>query len=110
LFDKWDSNPLAATTRAYPIDFGMPSGVNVSLTLHLPDGYTIVNATQSTSGVLPNNGGGLEVDFTNNSGTVTYTVGYHLDKAVYNEGEYAVLKDFFEKIIQFEKTPVTFKK
>jgi hypothetical protein len=110
LFDKWDSNPLAAPTRAYPIDFGMPSGVNVSLTLHLPNGYTIANAPQSTSAALPNNGGGLEVNFVNNNGTVTYNLGYHLDRAVYNEGEYAALKDFFDKIILFEKTPVTFKK
>jgi hypothetical protein len=109
LLDTLTTNPFVSDSRVYPVDFGMPSAYSFIFTLHLPAGYTIANPpqniTEDVDGI-----GSINAVFSTDQSTVTYTLSYNLDKAVYPVANYAKLKAFFDKIILAEKTPVTIKK
>jgi hypothetical protein len=108
--DTLISNPFTAVTRIYPVDFGMPSATSFTLTLHLPDNYTVDNPPQNTTLDLPGNGGNLSATFDSAGNTITYTFAYHIDKSNFAVAEYPALRDFFDKIALAENTVITIKK
>jgi hypothetical protein len=110
IYGKWNNNPFTANTRDYPVNFGMPYLYNFTLTLNLPANITVTNSPENLSAIMPDNGGKLTATYENNNNVISYSDVYSINKPAYSVKQYPALKDFFDKIILFEKTPVTFKK
>jgi len=110
MFNTIGTNPFQSNTRSTPVDFGMPSVMRLSLTIHLPANYTIDNAPQNLTMNLPNNGGGYATTFESDNNTITYSQILRLNKPVYSVEEYSFLKPFFDQVVDSEKVKFTFKK
>ncbi|HEY0246075.1 MAG TPA: DUF3857 domain-containing protein, partial [Mucilaginibacter sp.] len=76
---------------------------------HLPDQYEVVTP-QPVSMAMPNQGGRFITTFDSNSNTFTFSDILNFSKPVYMPEEYPYLKEFYNKIIQTEKTNLVFKK
>lgn len=110
LFDSYSSNPLKMTERTYPVDYGMTSTERFTLTLHLPEGYTVDELPKDVGLTLPGDGGKFISGFQNNDNTVTFTRIIQLNKPVYTPEEYPYLKEFYNKIILSQNVGIMIKK
>jgi hypothetical protein len=110
LLDHIIHNPYKLATRNYPVDKGMPSTERFSLTLHLPPNYVIDTPPQQINISLPDNGGKFETFFQPDNNSFNYSHIIQFNKAIYEPYEYSALKEFFNKIILFEKNMVTLNK
>jgi transglutaminase-like putative cysteine protease len=108
--DYISSNPYKLTERTYPVDMGMPSNDRYTLTLHLPDGYTIENAPQDIGIALPNQGGRFITSYQADGNSFTFSHIVQFSKPVYSPAEYPYLKELFNKIILTQKAEMVLKK
>ena len=107
---KISTNPFKLTTRSYPVDMGMPGDYRTVLTIHLPASYKIESPPQDVRVVLPNNGGRFMTDYQVGDNTFTFSHIIQFTKSIYQTGEYADLKEFYNKIIQSEKAEMIIEK
>lgn len=110
LWDHMTSNPFKLAERDYPVDWGMPSNERYSVTLHLPQQYTIENMPQNVAFAMPNQGGKFLTSFVSENNTFTFSYITQLNKSVYQPEEYPYLKELFNKIILTEKNEMVFRK
>jgi len=110
LFNHITRNPYKLAERNYPVDKGMPLTERFSLTLHLPDNYVIDAPPKEINLALPDNGGRFQTEFQPGANSFTYLHIFQFNKAVYQPEEYTALKEFFNKIILFQKDQVRLNK
>lgn len=103
-------NPYKLAERSYPVDIGMPTDTRLILTVHLPARYTLGSTPQDLSLGLPNNGGKFLTALQTDQGSFTFSNVIQLSKPVYGAEEYPYLKEFYNKIVQAEKTDLVFNK
>lgn len=112
IIDRLINNPYKLAERSYPVDIGMPSVTRYTLTMHLPDGYTIEDAPKNTTLGLPNSGGNFITDYEANTTGTEFTFAHviQLNKSVYDTNEYPYLKEFYNAVILSGKDEIIFKK
>lgn len=108
--DTYKVNPLKMAERTYPVDYGMPATERLTLTLHIPDGFTVDELPKDIGFTLPGDGGKFICGFQNNDNTITFTRIIQLNKPAYTAGEYLYLKEFYNKIILSQNLGITVKK
>jgi len=108
--DRTDTNPFKLADRSFPVDMGMASDDRFILTMHLPAQYTIESPPQALSVSLPNNGGKFLTAYEPSDNSFTFSDVVQFNKSVYSPQEYPYLKDIYNRIIQFEKAEMVFKK
>ena len=110
LIDYITRNPFRLAERNYPVDMGMPSTERVTLTLHLPDNYTIETQPQQSGIALPNDDGRFQTVFQTDGNSFTFSHVIQFNKSIFSSEEYPYLKELYNKIILAEKTPIMIKK
>ncbi len=110
LFDHIVRNPYRLEQRSYPVDKGMAYAQQFSLTLHLPDNYVLDAPPKVIDITLPDNGGKFQTFFKPGVNSFNYSHILEFDKAIYQPEEYAALKEFFNRIILFQKDQVRLNK
>ncbi|MBS1508062.1 MAG: DUF3857 domain-containing protein [Bacteroidetes bacterium] len=96
---KEESNPFAAQTREYPIDFVSPLERAYVLTLQIPEGYVVEELPQSRVIKLPNNDGRAFFNFSTANSKVFVTYNLLLSKTLFFKEEYPALKEFYAHLI-----------
>jgi hypothetical protein len=104
------TNPLKLNERSYPIDMGMASEDRNVITLHLPAQYTVETPPQVMAISIPNSGGRYMTSYEPDGNTFSFSYVTQFGKSVYGAEEYPYLKEFFNKIIQSQKTEMVFRK
>ncbi|HVW95122.1 MAG TPA: DUF3857 domain-containing protein [Mucilaginibacter sp.] len=108
--DQLTTNPLKLNERSYPIDMGMASEDRCVITVHLPDNYSVDTPPPTTAIGMPNNGGKYITSFEQGDKSFSFTYFTQFNKSVYGAEEYPYVKEFFNKIIQSQKTEMVIKK
>ncbi|SHM11789.1 DUF3857 domain-containing protein [Mucilaginibacter sp. OK098] len=108
--NKIITNPLKLNERSYPVDMGMASEDRYVITLHLPTQYTVETPPQTTSISIPNGGGRYMASYEPGDNSFSFLYVTQFSKSVYSAEEYPYLKEFFNKIIQSQKTEMVFRK
>lgn len=110
LIDYITRNPFRLAERNYPVDMGMPSTDRFTLTLHLPDNYTIETEPQQGGIALPNDDGKFQTVFQTDGNSFTFSDIIQFNRSIFSSAEYPYLKELYNKIILAEKTPIMIKK
>ncbi|WP_439127335.1 hypothetical protein, partial [Polaribacter sp.] len=110
LFDRLEENPFKLSERNYPVDFGYPFNSNFSLSLKIPDNYSVEQLPKGKAVSLPNNGGVFFLKASNKENVISLFVRFNLTKRKYSSEEYFALKEFFKQIIIAENTYIVLKK
>jgi hypothetical protein len=106
-FDKIGVNPFKLKERNYPVDFGYPRRYNHAISLTVPEGYTVENLPKKLQLGLPNKGGRVTLSDKISENTITIYLRINIRRKLYTEDEYFYLKEFFNRIIQVEKSYIT---
>ena len=104
------TNPLKLNERSYPVDMGMASENRYVITLHLPAQYSVETPPQATAIAIPNGGGRYIASYEPGDNSFSFSYVTQFSKSVYSAEEYPYLKEFFNKIIQSQKTEMVFRK
>ncbi|PZP45508.1 MAG: DUF3857 domain-containing protein, partial [Pseudopedobacter saltans] len=111
LLDKITKNPFNLNDRNYPIDLGIKSTSSSKINIEVPSDFEIVSNPTNIHLVLPNK----EAVFINSDKldsnhhlNAEYIVQFNNTK--FSPSDYSLLKEFFSRIIQLEKTDIVFKR
>lgn len=108
--DHVSENPFKLQDRTYPVDWGAPSETKIMINVNFPEAYEITGKPQNLALGLPASGGKYVTETTVNGNQFTFTKVIQLNKSVYLPEEYPYLKELFNKMVQAERTEITFKK
>ncbi|MNK03378.1 hypothetical protein D3C87_212230 [compost metagenome] len=99
-------NPFKLNERNYPVDLGTASEERISIHITLPDNFLLKEQPKDVSIGLPNQGGRylLQTNLLDKSLTVNQQLLF--SKAIYTSEEYHYLKEFYNRIIQAQKSDV----
>lgn len=99
-------NPFKLNERNYPVDLGAASEERISINITLPEKYLVKEKPSDISIALPNQGGKylVRTDVTDNNLLISQQLQFN--KAIYTSEEYHYLKEFYNRIVQTQKTDV----
>ncbi|WP_461790781.1 DUF3857 domain-containing protein [Pedobacter sp.] len=99
-------NPFKLKERNYPVDLGAAREERILIRIALPSGFSIKEHPKDYSLALPNQGGRYILQTGINENEFTLNQLFTLNKAIYTSEEYYYLKEFYNQIIQKQKTDV----
>jgi len=105
-----DKNPFKLDKRLYPVDFGSKWAENYTVSIQIPDGYSITTLPKNFGVALPEKMGEFKF-IINQKGTNKLQVltSLKINTAIIPPNYYADLKDFFKQVVekQTEKVVLT---
>lgn len=99
LFEAIKENPFKLAERNYPVEYAWTTDITYSLTLTIPDGYTVTELPAAMNIKLDENAGSFLFTSGLSGNTVTISSKFSLGKKVFLPEEYQYLKDFYNEII-----------
>jgi hypothetical protein len=106
-FDRIGENPFKLKERNCPVDFGYPRKHNYAVSLTIPEGYKIESLPKKLAISLPNKGGRFILSAKENGNTINIYLRISIRRKIFTEEEYFYLKEFYNKIIQTEKSYIS---
>ncbi len=103
-------NPFNLNERTYPIDLGAASDERIVINIALPDNYELIEKPKDMALGLPNNGGKYLLQTVLQDNKLTINQVKQFGRSIYDPEEYPYLKEFYNKIIQNQKTDLLLKK
>lgn len=110
LMERKESNPFKLETRKYPIDYGHPVKSRYILNLAIPDGYEVAELPKSCNLVLPDKAAGFVYQVVQNGNVVQLNTNFEINKTVFTESEYLLVKEFYNQVIAKQSEVILFKK
>lgn len=110
LVARYTDNPLKLAKRNYPVDIANGVESSYSLTLTIPDGYTVKEKPRDLGVALPVNGAKYSRKFEVAGNTLQMHVKYELNQLVFESKQYGSLKGFFDYRVQSEAEQVVLEK
>jgi len=89
---------------------GMASEDRYAITVHLPAGYMVDTPPQTMAISIPNNGGKYISSYEPGDNSFSFVYLTQFNKSVYGTEEFPGIKEFYNKIIQSQKTEMVLKK
>lgn len=105
-----DENPFKVAERSYPVDFGSPFDRTMIASIEIPEGYAVDELPQSKVTMLPNNAGRLTYSASVNGNIVTVTNMVSINKAMYTQEEYPLLRELYNLIVSKSAEQIVLKK
>lgn len=101
LFLSTTSNPFKLEKREYPIDYGYPSGKDITSTIKIPEGYQIESLPEPMVLTMPDGIGQIKYNIkTQGTNTIQLKVVSEINQAVIPSMYYETLKDYYKKMIE----------
>lgn len=103
-------NPFKLEKRIYPIDFGNAFDRVYILNLTLPEGYQVDELPETKAMMLPKGAGRYMYNVTNNGNVITITSMMSINKAIFVQDEYPILREFYNLMIAKQTEQIVLKK
>lgn len=103
-------NPFKSNERLYPIDFITPIDKKYTLSLTIPDGYTVESTVNNIRFGLPDKSAVIAVNSAINGSEITLTYRFTITKPIYLQNEYLDLKTFFDEAVKKQSEMIVLKK
>lgn len=107
---NFTENPFKLSERIYPIDFGSPFEKMILGKITIPEGYTIDELPKSKILALPNNMGKFMYNVTTIGNTINYTSNFSINKALFVQDEYPLLREFYTQVVAKQAEQIVLKK
>jgi hypothetical protein len=109
-FTKIKENPFKSEDRKYPVDFGHSFDQMYVLKLTIPEGYVVDEAPQPKAMALPGGAGRFTYSFSQVGNTLSLINNLQINKSVFNQEEYASLREFYNQVVAKQAEQVVLKK
>ena len=98
-FDKMNDNPFKLEERKTPIDFAYPREINFIVNIEIPDDYDVSALPNQVQMRLPDGSASFSYQVSVMNNMLMLNFKYNIDKIVYTQDEYALLRNFFMEMI-----------
>ena len=109
-FTGFHDNPFLNDTRVSNIDFGGLYNYSVNGTYKVPPGYKISALPKSVNLVMPDKSIVFKRVIGESDGDVVVRYAIDYKRAVFSQGEYVLIHDFFKKMYEMLNEPIVLKK
>jgi hypothetical protein len=106
----YPENPFKAEKRNYPIDFGSPFKELYTITITIPEGYSVEEIPEETSLKLPRNYAYFQYFTDVNPQQITLTTRMGINNPTMGYGMYSSLQQFYDLLIEKLNAQVVLKK
>jgi hypothetical protein len=93
-------NPFTANERKFPVDFGCPVTSTSSLTIKIPEGYSVIEKPGNISLILGTSDGNFEFVCKQNGNELVISYVFNITKTIFQPSEYNELKSFYTKVLK----------
>ncbi|WP_298883841.1 DUF3857 domain-containing protein [uncultured Polaribacter sp.] len=108
--NKISVNPFKLSERLYPIDFGYKRKNTYLTSLEFPNNYKIKSIPKDKALSLPNKLGKFIFKTNVVENKITVFLKYQLSKEIYDNNEYAYIKEFFNQLIKIQSEDIVLEK
>ncbi|MCZ6595146.1 MAG: hypothetical protein O6943_09560 [Bacteroidetes bacterium] len=102
----FSKNPFQLERRNYPVEFGYPLNITYLLSLDTGGNFEIENLPENIFVALPDNGGNLNVVYSETNGVINIRFSLKILKERFSPDYYVSLKDLFNKIMTVQANDV----
>jgi hypothetical protein len=99
LLQRMEDNPFKLNTRKYPIDFGHLIKKRYMLKLTIPDGYEVTSIPKPGILTVPDKTARFTYQVGISGNSVTVSTYFEINKSIYVESEYQLLREFYNQVI-----------
>ncbi|HEY4107823.1 DUF3858 domain-containing protein [Puia sp.] len=110
LAEGYKENPFKAAERKYPVEMPFSMDEMYSLTMEIPEGYTVDEIPKSAKVVFNDTEGYFEYLIVKGADNVQMRSRIKLKKATFKPEDYSSLRDFFAYIVKKQSEQIVFKK
>jgi len=110
LMERKENNPFKMATRKYPVDYGHPIRSRYILKLELPEGYEVTDMPKPCNIVLPDKSARFTYQAVLSGKTVQLNANFEINKTVFVETEYHLIKEFYNQVIAKQAEVIMLKK
>lgn len=110
LYGAIKENPFKLEDRQYAVDYGHKSKYTATISIAVPDTYTIKKIPQKQAVYMPNKSASLIVNSYLTGNTVNVYLKIVIHKPTFYKEEYLYLKEFYNKIIKAENSFIALEK
>jgi hypothetical protein len=104
------SNPFKLEKREYPVDFAYPFRKAYMFRFTLPDDYEVEELPESAAFQLPGKDGLFRYNISSMGNELQIMADFRINKVMFAQTEYAVLKQFYHQVVQKCAEQVVLKK
>ncbi len=109
--EQFKENPFIQENRLYPVDFGYTRKYIINYSLEIPENYSIKSLPDDKSFALHENAGNFRLSLNKNSNNkITLNSSISINKPVFYNSDYQLLKELFKEIINSQKTHIVIQK
>ncbi|NJB72620.1 hypothetical protein GGR42_003111 [Saonia flava] len=102
----FDKNPFLLEERNYPIDFGYKRNYTFSISIEVPNGYSVDQLPEKIKKVLSDNMGLLQFETSLTGNNITVYFNLSLNKTHYLPENYNELKELFANVVTVQNNTV----
>ena len=110
IFERQKTNPFTATSRIYPVDFGIPITQYYNMQFTIPEGYTVEEVPKNISYALDGRGCQFQYQVTQIDQKILVTMALFVNKTLFLPSEYPSLRNFFDLVINKQAEQLVLKK
>ncbi|MEM6966666.1 MAG: DUF3857 domain-containing protein, partial [Bacteroidota bacterium] len=103
-------NPFKLEVRKYPVDYAIPIEETYMLKLEIPDGYAVETLPEISKIALPEKAGQFSYSAKMVGGEIMVLSRLRINKTLFLEDEYALLKQFYNIIVKKHAEQIVLKK
>ena len=108
--EEWKENPFKSSDRKYPVEMPYTIDETYSLSMDIPDGYTVDELPKSARVSFNETEGSFEYLIQQSGTGIQLKSRIRLNKSVFQPDEYNTLREFFGFIVKKESEQIVFKK
>jgi hypothetical protein len=109
LFLKLAGNPFKPEKRIYPVDFTIPHADIIFIKFNLPEGFSIKGLPEPCKFIMPDKTAEFVYNPTSFGNSIQITAIFKINKPVYLQTEYPLLREFYNMVIDKQSEPVIIK-
>ncbi len=110
LIEHDEKNPFKTEMRMFPVDYGVPVDVNITVTMELPANVEVSSVPDRVAVALPSSGGRYMYFAQVEPTKLAISNILSIAKPVYQPEEYPYLRELYSKMIQAQATDIVIKK
>jgi len=110
IMNAMKTNPFKAENREYPVNFGSPEEFIFSYKLVVPESYSIEEFPKSKVLAMPENSAKYMYNTTVNGNIVNITSILSINRSLFTQTEYPVLREFYNQIVAKQAEQIVLKK
>lgn len=103
-------NPFTAVERKYPVDFGCPLFAKCSLTINIPEGYSVIEKPGDISLALGAKDGSFFFKCNQEGKRLEISYSFNISKTLFQTFEYNDLRSFYARILKKQSELIVLKK